>query len=214
MPSRKQSSNIPKLSGTSDRPAAGRRKLLKSALLGGGAAATSLYLAPERWTRPIIQSVTLPAHAQTSPDTLGDGPWAGDAGPLEDVSLPRDRSFAQRLSDFLVQPAAAGIDEGDPCPSLFGICISRTGSGSEIEVRIGFSVGTEISRTFTPAGDLTFSRQFADNGDTWTVNGEYDAGLDRWTGSVTGPCPDNPLFADLDLLWDAETGVPCPMDIK
>lgn len=211
MPSRKQSSNTPKPSETSALPAAGRRKLLKSALLGGGAAATSLYLAPERWTRPIIQSVTLPAHAQTSPDTLGDGPWAS-GGPLQDGSLPRDRSFAQRLSDFFVQPAAAGIVEGEPCPAIFGICISQTGSGNEIEVRIGFSDGTQDSRTFTPASDLTFSRQFADNGDTWTVNGEYDAGLDRWAGSVTGPCPDNPLFADLDLLWDAETGNPCPLD--
>ncbi|HSH42360.1 MAG TPA: hypothetical protein VK973_09585, partial [Arenicellales bacterium] len=42
-----------------------RRKLLKSALLGGGAAA-ALYSAPERWTRPVIEAVSLPAHAQTS----------------------------------------------------------------------------------------------------------------------------------------------------
>lgn len=207
MPAGQQSPNTPKLSNTSNRPATGRRKLLKSALLGGGAAGAWL-LAPERWTRPVIESVTLPAHAQTSQVTLGDGPWA-TATPIQDGSLPRDRSFAQRLSDFFVQPAAAGVKEGESCPTLFAICIRRTGSGNEIEVRIGFDDGTEISRTFTPADDLTFSRQFADNGNTWSVNGEYDAGLDQWTGSVGGPCPRNSRYANLDLPWDAETGNPC-----
>lgn len=213
MPSRKPSTNTPTPSETRTLPAAGRRKLLKSALLGGGAAG-AYFLAPEQWTRPVIESVTLPAHAQTSVVTLGEGPWASGE-PLQDGSLPRDRTFAQRLSDFLVQPAAAGVEEGQSCSTLFAICIRQTGSGNEIEVRIGFSEGTEISRTFTPAGDLTFSRQFADNGDTWTVNGEYDTGLDRWTGSVSGPCPeDNPNFADLDRLWTAETGNPCLLDVR
>lgn len=210
MPSRKQSPNTPKPSETSDRPAAGRRKLLKSALLGGGAAGAWL-LAPERWTRPVIESVTLPAHAQTSAPTLGEGPWASGE-PIRDVSLPRDRSLAQRLSDFFVRPAAAGRDIGGSCPSSFGICISRTGSGNEIEVRIGFSVGSEDSRTFTPAGDLTFTRKFSDNGTTWMVHGQYHAGLNRWTGSVNGPCPDSSVYQDVSLLWEAETGNLCPVD--
>ncbi len=47
-----------------------RRELLKALTLGGGAvAATQL---PTSWTKPVVDSVTLPVHAQTtcSPDTI------------------------------------------------------------------------------------------------------------------------------------------------
>lgn len=47
----------------------GRRRVL-SAILWGGSAVVTL---PESWTRPVIQSVLLPAHAQTSaPDEEPD----------------------------------------------------------------------------------------------------------------------------------------------
>lgn len=43
-----------------------RRRLLKSIVAGGGVLATGKLL-PENWARPLVQSVVLPAHAQTSP---------------------------------------------------------------------------------------------------------------------------------------------------
>lgn len=51
-----------------------RRKLLKSIAAGSGAivAGTSL---PDSWSRPVVDSVMLPAHAQTS----NNGPFAGTA---------------------------------------------------------------------------------------------------------------------------------------
>jgi len=54
-----------------------RRKLL--ALAAIGAAATAL---PSRWSQPIIRSVVLPAHAQTSmctADTTVGGPLLGNS---------------------------------------------------------------------------------------------------------------------------------------
>jgi hypothetical protein len=46
-----------------------RRKLLKSIAAGGGAVIAGKSL-PENWTKPVVDSVMLPAHAQTSVCTL------------------------------------------------------------------------------------------------------------------------------------------------
>lgn len=44
----------------------GRRQAIKTVLAGGGIAATALAL-PKEWTKPIVESIVVPAHAQTSP---------------------------------------------------------------------------------------------------------------------------------------------------
>jgi hypothetical protein len=43
----------------------GRRRLLQALGLAGGGAVAALL--PTRWTRPLVEVVVLPAHAQTSP---------------------------------------------------------------------------------------------------------------------------------------------------
>jgi len=43
-----------------------RRAALKKILVGGGIAAGSAML-PERWTRPVVDAIIAPAHAQGSP---------------------------------------------------------------------------------------------------------------------------------------------------
>ena len=59
-----------------------RRKLLKSIAAGSGAIVAGKSL-PESWSRPVVDSVMLPAHAQTSPATPSSGgtPPAGDTSP-------------------------------------------------------------------------------------------------------------------------------------
>lgn len=42
-----------------------RRKALKTMVAGGGAATTAAML-PEKWAKPIVDSIALPAHARTS----------------------------------------------------------------------------------------------------------------------------------------------------
>ena len=53
---------------TDKKSSVSRRKLLKSIAAGSGAIVTGKSL-PESWSRPVVDSVMLPAHAQTSPAT-------------------------------------------------------------------------------------------------------------------------------------------------
>ena len=73
-----------------------RRKLLKSVAAGGGAIIAGKTL-PEKWTRPAVDSVMLPAHAQTS-----SGPFSGTLV----AALSSDNMFAQAM-DVMVPQANA-----------------------------------------------------------------------------------------------------------
>lgn len=222
-------------------PSAGRRKLLKSAALSG-AAAGACYLAPERWSRPVIEAVTLPAHAQMSPLSLSAGPWAGGSG--NNITMrtdPQGRSLAGRIADFVMPAARAGV-QVEECRAVFLICIENVNDGNTIEVRIGFPlIGEVASDTIALPDDLAFNEQIGD----YAVAGAYDADGDRWTGTAEGPCPnqriaaapprgDNGVFtgesiqvasaspelrlaggvvnADLDVDWEATRNAPCELD--
>ena len=64
-----------KQSSTPDHQAAGeaekpisRRKVIKTLALGGGVT-TGTLLFPSEWTKPLVEAVYLPAHAQTTGPT-------------------------------------------------------------------------------------------------------------------------------------------------
>ena len=76
-----------------------RRKILKSIAVGSGAVIAGKSL-PENWSRPVVDSVMLPAHAITS-----GGPFAGP-GLTRVPSLESDSIFAQ-AADTLVPEAQA-----------------------------------------------------------------------------------------------------------
>ena len=68
-----------------------RRKLLKSIAAGSGAVVAGKTL-PDSWSKPVVDSVMLPAHAATSPvqvtETITDG-WpvpANIVGPITFVA--------------------------------------------------------------------------------------------------------------------------------
>jgi len=72
-----------------------RRRLLKSIAAGSGAVITGKTL-PESWTRPIVDSVALPAHAETSPAccegvfcnlNFGQAPIGGSAQVSSDCTI-------------------------------------------------------------------------------------------------------------------------------
>lgn len=54
-----------------------RRRLLKSAMIGGGVLGAS----QDKWSRPIIDSVVLPAHATTTGSGAAPGGGAAPAAP-------------------------------------------------------------------------------------------------------------------------------------
>ena len=52
-----------------DRKTLGRRQLLMKVAAAGGAAA-AFKLLPDRWTKPVVDMVELPVHAQVSPNQI------------------------------------------------------------------------------------------------------------------------------------------------
>lgn len=74
-----------------------RRKLLKTSIVGAGAVIAGKSL-PEQWARPVVESITLPAHAQTSLLSAG--------GPL----LLSVTAIDDSIIDLLVPTAQAQYD--------------------------------------------------------------------------------------------------------
>lgn len=90
-----------------------RRTTLKTLLAGGGV--LSLAALPSRWAKPVVDSVMLPAHAQTSP------------GGANGFAVEVDVSDASDWLDWLVPKAHAGVRV--TVPSGF-LCIQETGDDS------------------------------------------------------------------------------------
>lgn len=101
-----------------------RRRLLKSVVAGGGVLATGKLL-PENWARPVVRSVILPAHAQTSPVSF-DGLF--DTGDLiTDAGGPQPGS----ILDMFVSPAHAS-HLSLSCNGVSRIQINVSGSNANI----------------------------------------------------------------------------------
>ncbi len=97
-----------------------RRKLLKSVVAGSGAIIAGINL-PESWSRPIVDSVILPVHAQTSGNTTANEsvqtpvPLFAAAGVISNTNVAQlERSsetllasIPMKVLDFLVTPAHA-----------------------------------------------------------------------------------------------------------
>jgi len=69
----------------------GRRKVLKVLAASGGTLAAG-QLVPERWSRPVIDSIVLPAHAQATPlplalSCVSDPPAGSIVGVIDPVSV-------------------------------------------------------------------------------------------------------------------------------
>jgi len=83
-----------------------RRKLLKSLAAGGGAIIAGKTL-PEKWTKPAVDAVMLPAHAQTSVGTY--------SGSSTQASIGSDSTFARALDSLVPQAHARAIYELSWC---------------------------------------------------------------------------------------------------
>lgn len=93
-----------------------RRKLLKSIAAGSGAVIAGKSL-PESWSKPVVDSVMLPAHAQTSPSPctpcLAAATYCvgGGNGSIE-VAVAVDGTVTVTYSAFSSGPQS---DNVDPC---------------------------------------------------------------------------------------------------
>jgi len=133
-----------------------RRKLLKSIAAGSGAVIAGKSL-PESWSKPVVDSVMLPAHAQTSPSpctpclvaaTYCEGSGAGSTTlevAVNGVITVTHRSFDNPPQTDTVDPCTGGAfsvtdDTGSgsgtitisgtiPCGAATSITVSETSSG-------------------------------------------------------------------------------------
>lgn len=94
-----------------------RRKLLKTIAAGGGAVVAGKSL-PGSWSRPVVDSVMLPAHAQTSTRIHSLFEPVNIGKQLDQKTL-----LAQSM-DKLLAPANAGVPE----PGFFYACITINGN--------------------------------------------------------------------------------------
>ena len=122
-----------------------RRKLIKSMTMGGAAAVTAQSL-PGEWTKPVVESVLLPAHAQTSappfiPDFHGGNPMNRVNG-VTSLSVPEQ--IVKGVIDSIVPPAQACV-----CKSVEVIiqqcCIKPAGSNRQsVNLQVAFLIQRDV----------------------------------------------------------------------
>jgi len=97
-----------------------RRKLLKVLTAGGGAVTVTKL--PTKWTAPVVESVILPAHAQTTTDEVDD------SLPSVDDSLPFMRFTGNLCSDGPDDQYYRITFQNDPAQSGDAIFIQSFGN--------------------------------------------------------------------------------------
>jgi hypothetical protein len=65
-----------------------RRDVLKGGVVVGGAAVAAALALPKKWTRPLVEAVIVPAHAQTSPGAPTPAPTSGPTSPPTSAPTP------------------------------------------------------------------------------------------------------------------------------
>ncbi len=168
---KRKHSTIQKKSSQPENQAA-RRHLLK-AIASGGTIATAATLVPSSWVKPVINSVTLPAHAQTSTPTV----YA-----LEILSGPTIRSAGSTPPDLEcrngpeLDPVVIGVTPADGSKDGMSVTMTRTwgtglGAGKNSTPDVQTIAGNTVSfqpNGFIPGIDVC-NNNFTDNGDTVTL---------------------------------------------
>ena len=142
-----------------------RRKLLKTIVSGGGVIVAGKSL-PESWTKPVVDSVMLPAHAETSPaeptpptpctpclvaETYCAGRSNGAGGGSIDISVATNGTVT------VVHPQFTDTDTVDPCTDGTFEVIYPTGNQSQITVSgsipCGVTSSININETYGQCND-------------------------------------------------------------
>ena len=158
-----------------------RRRALKSTLLVGGIVGSSTAL-PSKWTRPIIDNVILPSHAQTtSPDAANLGAdQQPDPAPvptptvnyfyddtntdLVDSALATPRNIAERVLDTVIPSASAVV-----ISRRFYVCMAITGNTYTAKIVVSwygswFDEYDGITGTVGTSGSHSLTNQYCSGG--------------------------------------------------
>lgn len=119
-----------------------RRKLIKSAVIGGGVVGAVGSL-PSKWTTPVMNMVATPAHAQTSAATIVPGTYS-TASPI--ALAPRsNRSGPQfALLDVLISPANANHFTQNFCGTSDDDSVAEPGT-SHLHIRVNEDMTVDVS---------------------------------------------------------------------
>ena len=106
-----------------DKRSQSRRKILRSLVAGGGAVTSSKML-PDAWTKPVVEAVLIPAHAQTSGRGRIQGVFRtmgpiggmgmgmhdnfGDSKQLIASAKENDEGVTSSVMDFFILPLYSG----------------------------------------------------------------------------------------------------------
>lgn len=121
---------------TTDSKSAGRRKLLKSVVAGGGAVTVAKML-PDQWARPVVDSVMLPSHATTSMSPFGPF-YTVRAAMIEPSVQMAEQGFSEELLEFFTPAAQAQF----PSPEI--IALTANSSGDSFLCASATNVTTEM----------------------------------------------------------------------
>ena len=118
-----------------------RRKLLKGIAAGSGAVIAGKNL-PDSWSRPVVDTVMLPAHAQTSMMR-----FTGSSN--EQGSITPDSQFVRAIDGLVSEAHAGDVIEERPMLSA-ETCIQQNGDGT-VSVDCIFYDGYEVFKLNAPS---------------------------------------------------------------
>jgi hypothetical protein len=72
---------------------ADRRKAIKTGVIVGGSVVGAAMALPKKWTRPIVDAVIVPAHAQVSPGAPTPAPTSPPTPPTSPPPTPPTNAF-------------------------------------------------------------------------------------------------------------------------
>ena len=110
-----------------------RRKLLKALVTGTGAV-TAAKMMPDKWTKPVVGSMLMPAHAQASPSSDPTGNFSSNLLPLasnfgfQAEGLVADNSISEELLEFFLPSAQAmpNCTQNGICNVTFNATVTNT----------------------------------------------------------------------------------------
>ena len=150
---------------------ASRRKVLKHTLIGGTVISASVL--PDRWTKPLINTVVTPAHAQTSTTVVLGGQLSS--------TVPKQAASSTDTLNIFLNSANAT----NPFAPLNGGCLTLDINGSDASAEVVLNNGVSDSRSGTVDGTLVTISSLHGG---YTLSGTLDSATSptSCSGSITG----------------------------
>ncbi len=190
-----------------------RRRLLSAIALGGGAAA----VLPERWVKPVVDAVLLPAHAQATV-VQNSGLYSNQNG--NNLQGRLSTGLFDRVAGFLVGTAAAGVTPGDcthPNTLPQSFCVSLdVPPPPGTNVAIAF-YDADMALFLTGTGALVDVNEI---GNVTIGSPPYQASFsnlsveaDELTGFMVYPLGNNVIAQCYELALPRTDGTPCTPNV-